>query len=108
MWEIVKKFYKLFLTLIYSPGGKGVAQDQSNRPGVCQSLEAALVGNTYLLSGQLYPGGEAVTKELAFGGVETVEETNRVINLNTLYIYFIDFREGRWREKETWMMTENY
>lgn len=76
------KVLKWFPKLIYYPGRKRVSQDQNNLKGAWQSLKALLGGDTYLLSRQFYPWSETVTKELAFGCVETVKEAERVVNLN--------------------------
>lgn len=83
-WKIIK-FLGSFLNSFITLKGKGGSQDQINHMGVWQSLKALLIGDTYLLSCQFYPWGKTVTEELAFGCVETVKETHKVINLNPFH-----------------------
>lgn len=70
-------------------GEKGVSWGQNNHVGVWQSLKALQVGDTYLLSCQFYSRGETVTKELAFGRIETVKE-KMVINLSLFHFKLHD------------------
>lgn len=77
------------LNILMTVREKGISRDQNNHVGEGLSLKALEVGDTYLLSCQFYSWGETVTKELAFGCIETVKE-ERVINLSSFHFKFQD------------------